>query len=91
LLATLGIARHRLSRSQPDKESFGGGSLGSLIRAIGQMIAVHLFDRIEQVYLRANPGRVRVAQQIESMFLQRLGITRARLPEGRKKPITSKR
>lgn len=48
LLATLGIARHRLSKSHSDnKESFGGGSLGSLIRAVGQMIAVHLFDRIE--------------------------------------------
>lgn len=50
------------------------GYLRSLIQACEQMAILHIFDRLERIYLHANPKRTAAATQIETLLIQRLGL-----------------
>jgi len=69
---------HRFNRSRStgpnNSKAINQGSLRALTLACGQMIALHLFDRLERIYLRANPQRAETATQIEILLIRRLGL-----------------
>jgi hypothetical protein len=66
----------RRCRAKPTEDSgiLRKGCLLALVQAIEQMFLLHLFDRFKKVYIRTNPKRVQAADQIEAVFLKRLGL-----------------
>lgn len=64
----------RSSKSIIGSKASRQGSLQALTRACGQMVALHLFDRLKRIYLRINPKRTEIATQIEDYFLHGLGL-----------------
>jgi len=72
------LARFLKRRRSPRSDNSGGtvrqGYLRSLIQACKQMAVLHVFDRVERIYLHANPERTEAAKQIETQLTERLGL-----------------
>jgi hypothetical protein len=68
------LRRRCWPKSDKNSRSIYQGSLRVLARACGQMVALHLFDRLARIYLRTNPKRTETAKQIETLLIQRLGL-----------------